>query len=142
MFQMQVRVKGKWESVGPTGGEPYEFDTREKACRELNSCYPEQCRIARLDHDHDYEGVSFDGGVRVVEIVQDHVCRRCHDCIGLSHHWMEGFDEDEDGEMVNPDDPRWQCKHCEFSMPYGHGDMDTEEPEDMYEARKREGLIR
>lgn len=75
------------------------------------------------------------------EVVRDHRCRRCFDCTGLSHHWSAGFDEDEDGELVNPEDPRWQCKHCEFSMPYGYGGMETDEPEDMYKARKRDGLI-
>jgi len=43
---------------------------------------------------------------------------------------MEGFDEDEDGELVNPDDPRWQCKHCDFSMPWN-----DEEPEAQYQRR-------
>lgn len=59
----------------------------------------------------------------------DGACRRCIDCRGYSHHWMEGFDEDEDGELIDPDAPRWQCKHCGFSMPY-----EDEGPEDQYQA--------
>lgn len=142
MYQIQVLTSGKWESVRPTNSAPYEYDTREQASRALDASYPDQCRIARLDGDHRYEGLSRDAGVRVVDIVEDKPCRRCHDCAGVSHHWMEGFDEDEDGELVDPEDPRWICKHCEFSIPYGFGDMDTEEPEDMYQQRKREGLIK
>lgn len=78
---------------------------------------------------------------RVLEPVQDHHCRRCAVCVDCSHHWMEGFDDDEEGELIDPDEVRWQCKHCPFSMPYEYKDMDTQEPEAMYQARKRDGLI-
>ena len=48
-YQMQVHmrtcdhpVKYEWRSVHPTGGKPYEYETREEADRMLNICYPEQ----------------------------------------------------------------------------------------------------
>jgi len=54
-------------------------------------------------------------------------CRRCHECAELSHHWMEGFAEDENGDIVNPDEPQWVCKHCDFTMPW-----DDRDPEVMF----------
>jgi hypothetical protein len=78
--------------------------------------------------------------------VQDHACRRCTECPGQAHHWMEGFDEDDEGELLDPMDPRWQCKHCEFSMPYivdgFEGDDDGEgDPQGQYDRMKAAGLI-
>ena len=37
-------------------------------------------------------------------------CRRCGECIGMSHHWMP--------DPMNPDDDEWRpgdyaCKHCD-----------------------------
>ncbi len=51
-------------------------------------------------------------------------CRRCSVCPGLSHHWMEDFD---DGEWEYSPEPRpvWGCKHCDFTMPYD-GEEDPE----------------
>lgn len=34
-------------------------------------------------------------------------CRRCSECQGCDHHWMDNLDfEDEN------DDPEYVCKHC------------------------------
>lgn len=45
--------------------------------------------------------------------------KQCNICEGQTHHWMEGFEEDEDGEIINPDNPIWKCKHCDYVIPYG-----------------------
>ncbi len=45
MFEMQVLVenhathKKEWKSVRPTGGQPYQYETREEAQRTLEMCY-------------------------------------------------------------------------------------------------------
>lgn len=38
------------------------------------------------------------------------ICRRCTQCEGEDHHWME--DCDDDGE------PIWVCKHCDATKEY------------------------
>lgn len=35
-------------------------------------------------------------------------CKRCADCEGQYHHWMEDESERQEGEMV------FACKHCDF----------------------------
>jgi hypothetical protein len=40
MFEIQVRVQGRWESIRPTGGAPYRFATREEAEATARMCYP------------------------------------------------------------------------------------------------------
>lgn len=32
-------------------------------------------------------------------------CRRCSECIGQDHHWLEAT-------VFEPDDPEFECKHC------------------------------
>jgi len=54
------------------------------------------------------------------------MCRHCTECPDSSHHWMEGFDEDDDGDPLDPDAPRWTCKHCDFSMPWGGLDPESQ----------------
>lgn len=34
-------------------------------------------------------------------------CRRCSECIGQQHHWMEN------GRLVDETDPYFICKHCD-----------------------------
>ena len=34
-------------------------------------------------------------------------CRRCSECVGQDHHWMENQRFNQDG------DPEYVCKHCE-----------------------------
>lgn len=38
-------------------------------------------------------------------------CRRCSECEGQDHHWMEACDDDS-GE------PIWVCKHCDATKEY------------------------
>jgi len=51
-WQFQINVGHKdppnWVSVGPTGKEPYNYDTEEEAQYMLELCYPDQCREDRL----------------------------------------------------------------------------------------------
>lgn len=47
--------------------------------------------------------------------------KQCTGCEGQTHHWLEGFEED-DGEIINPENPLWKCKHCEYSIPYSEPD--------------------
>jgi hypothetical protein len=55
-FRMEILNRvGNWEPVGPSRGEPYEYDTRDEAERMLRFCYPDQVRINL-------------GTVRVVEV--------------------------------------------------------------------------
>jgi hypothetical protein len=44
-------------------------------------------------------------------------CRRCSDCIGQEHHWMENF------RLVDETDPYFICKHC----PAACGESDDEQ---------------
>lgn len=37
-------------------------------------------------------------------------CRRCSDCQGMTHHWIEGDDFSGDGEAGGSE---FVCKHCE-----------------------------
>lgn len=37
-------------------------------------------------------------------------CRRCSECKGQEHHWLQDIDEN--------DNPILICKHCEATMPY------------------------
>ena len=49
MYQMQIQVRTEengvpryeWKSVRPTDGQPYEYETSQKAWEMLNMCYPE-----------------------------------------------------------------------------------------------------
>ena len=63
--------------------------------------------------------------------VNEHSCRRCHQCSGLSHHWMHDFD---DGDWEHSPEPRpvWGCKHCEFTMPMDPDDIEGERVEELY----------
>lgn len=66
----------------------------------------------------------------------DDPCRRCYDCQDVSHHWIEGFDEE--AWEYSPDPrPVWTCKHCEFAMPYCMDGFDSDDPQAMYEVMMR-----
>jgi len=41
MFEIQICCEGRWISMQPTRGRPYQFDTEEDATRVKNICYPE-----------------------------------------------------------------------------------------------------
>jgi len=47
-FRMQALVGRTWTDICPSGGEPYEYDTREGAETMLRICYPDQLREERL----------------------------------------------------------------------------------------------
>lgn len=34
-------------------------------------------------------------------------CRRCSDCVGQDHHWIDN------GYFFEGGDPEYQCKHCD-----------------------------
>lgn len=34
-------------------------------------------------------------------------CRRCSECVGEEHHWIEN------GEFAEAGDPEFECKHCD-----------------------------
>jgi hypothetical protein len=34
-------------------------------------------------------------------------CRRCSECVGQEHHWIDASD------VEGPDDPDLDCKHCD-----------------------------
>lgn len=56
----------------------------------------------------------------VCNTTEPNVCDiHCGICEGQTHHWMENFETDVEGEIINPDEPIWSCKHCEHSVPYG-----------------------
>lgn len=38
------------------------------------------------------------------------MCRRCSECVGMTHHWIEGDDFTGDNETGGPE---YVCKHCE-----------------------------
>ena len=60
-------------------------------------------------------------------MADEHVqCRRCADCRGQDHHYLEDFD---DGEWEYSPEPRpvWACKHCDFVMPY-----ETDDPNEDF----------
>lgn len=53
-WQMQLNFGDKgapvWRSIhGSDPTKPYEYDTEEEAEHMLNVCYPDQCRLDRLD---------------------------------------------------------------------------------------------
>lgn len=56
MFTIEVLTANGWEKVRPSHGDAYRFETRDDARRTLELCYPDQCREARLNGDHDYSG--------------------------------------------------------------------------------------
>ena len=58
MFHIEIWVNEKegWGKMCPTGGEPYKFETEEKALATANMCYPdffgsEGIRIKKGDGD-------------------------------------------------------------------------------------------
>jgi hypothetical protein len=58
--------------------------------------------------------------IMVSNQTEPNVCdKHCGICQGLTHHWNENFETDEEGEIINPDAPVWSCKHCSHSVPYG-----------------------
>lgn len=60
-------------------------------------------------------------------------CRRCTECPESTHHWMATFLEDDEGEIIDPEQVVWGCKHCDFHMPWD----DPDEPEDQYQRSRR-----
>jgi hypothetical protein len=69
-------------------------------------------------------------------------CRRCSDCVGMSHHWM--------ADPMPEDDPEWApgdyaCKHCEqrgdgCEACAGDGYLDGDEAKPCL-ACKQEGVV-
>lgn len=57
MYQIQIKIDGKFKSIRPTGGEPYQFDVWLKAHQTLKMCYP--------DHVRGFYGL---GLTRVIEV--------------------------------------------------------------------------
>ncbi|HQU83986.1 MAG TPA: hypothetical protein PKY59_12700 [Pyrinomonadaceae bacterium] len=56
----------------------------------------------------------------VCNTTEPNVCdKHCNICEGATHHWMEDFLEDENGEIINPDQPVWKCKHCPHFVLFG-----------------------
>jgi len=43
MFEILIFVNEKegWRAMRPTGGQPYQFETKEKALATGNMCYPD-----------------------------------------------------------------------------------------------------
>ncbi len=68
-----------------------------------------------------------------VTVAPDPSCRRCTECPDASHHWMAQSLEDADGEIVEPEQVVWACKHCDFHMPWD----DPDEPEEQYTRSRR-----
>jgi hypothetical protein len=40
-------------------------------------------------------------------------CRRCSDCEGMSHHWMDNPDFGSEGQDAEHPEATHICKHCE-----------------------------
>ncbi len=68
-----------------------------------------------------------------VEVARHEGCRRCTECPDATHHWMAMSLEDDAGEIVEPEQVVWACKHCDFHMPWD----DPDEPEDQYQRSRR-----
>lgn len=52
-YVMQVNVAGKgWRTVGASAGREYDYPTEDEAVRMLETVYPDQCRIERLEGRH------------------------------------------------------------------------------------------
>lgn len=54
-------------------------------------------------------------------------CRRCSECRGCSHHWLENedFGGDESDDNENPTGNDYVCKHCDVvgnECPVCHGE--------------------
>ena len=47
-FGIQIKIKGEWLNVAPTGGDPYRYATKPEAEHILWICYPDQLRTQRL----------------------------------------------------------------------------------------------
>jgi len=41
-YYIEVKIKGEYEKIRPSGGKPYEFKTREEAWSTARTCYPDQ----------------------------------------------------------------------------------------------------
>lgn len=57
------------------------------------SDFDDPCECPCHDPDEDDEPVT--------------VCRRCSECTGADHHWMDN------SECMGPEDPMYCCKHCD-----------------------------
>jgi len=58
--------------------------------------------------------------IRFSNSTEPNVCDiHCGICEVYTHHWLENFETDEEGEEINPDAPVWKCKHCQHAVPYG-----------------------
>lgn len=69
---MPFRMQVNGQDVHPSGrpDQPYEYTTQEEAVAMLHLCYPDQCRVQRLEnHQPPYEGCR----VRVVEVQRTEV---------------------------------------------------------------------
>ena len=48
------------------------------------------------------------GGLEAIDVIEPvTVCRRCSECTGADHHWMDN------SECMGPEDPMYCCKHCD-----------------------------
>ena len=41
---MQIKIGGEFKSIKPTGGKPYQYETKRVAERMLRICYPDHVR--------------------------------------------------------------------------------------------------
>lgn len=58
------------------------------------------------------------------------MCRRCSDCVGMSHHWMDNTDFGDEDERIENNSTTHVCKHCEAMGDEcgecnGEGEVDT-----------------
>lgn len=61
---------------------------------------------------------------------EHHPCRRCSECQGCEHHWLEN------GEFEEAGDPEYECKHCPAKCRAVQDDNGFDEPDGnaFYEA--------
>lgn len=51
VYEIQVKIKGEWRSIRPSGGSPYQYKTEREAHRMLLMTYPDKLRSDRLSGD-------------------------------------------------------------------------------------------
>ena len=100
----------------------YPYHDRDKFPGDLSTPVARQrCKVIREEHQE------FQAAIAAAP------CRRCSECVGQSHHWLEELREDEYGEVVEPEEPVWACRHCEFVMPC-EVDSESDDPESAFRA--------
>lgn len=63
------------------------------------------------------------------------MCRRCSECEGMSHHWIENTSFGDDEEIEENNSTTHLCKHCdamgdECDLCYGEG-LDPDSMDDV-----------